>query len=287
MTGISTATLRSWERRYGVPNPARTLSSYRLYSDSDIALLERMRDLCREGMSPAEASRVVKAVVTDPVLPGGQGDPQEALRSRIVDAVRRFDPEGVEAAIQQALLLAPAAVALEDVLVPALRQVGELWQSGGLNVGHEHMLSEIVTRFAREALHLAQPGAGAPRVLLACFADEEHTFPLYVVAFRFAQWGYRTVVLGARTPPDALAEAVKALSPELVALSVSVAPEPRSARELVRAYAAAVGDTPWLVGGAGVDSLRATLAESGAVVASDDPEGLKKDVKQALARRSA
>ena len=31
MTGIPAATLRAWERRYGIPSPERTASGYRLY----------------------------------------------------------------------------------------------------------------------------------------------------------------------------------------------------------------------------------------------------------------
>ena len=44
MTGIPAATLRAWERRYGVPEPRRTESSYRVYSDADIELLANYFD---------------------------------------------------------------------------------------------------------------------------------------------------------------------------------------------------------------------------------------------------
>lgn len=60
MTGIPAATLRAWERRYGVPAPERTESSYRLYSDTDVDLIRRLRELCDGGMAPAEAARVVR-----------------------------------------------------------------------------------------------------------------------------------------------------------------------------------------------------------------------------------
>ena len=45
MTGVPAATLRAWERRYGVPVPARTSSAYRVYSDADIALIRRVVEL--------------------------------------------------------------------------------------------------------------------------------------------------------------------------------------------------------------------------------------------------
>src|SRR3954452_18350215 len=59
LCGIPAATLRAWERRYGVPVPRRTASAYRLYTREDVELLRRMRDLVEEGVSPAEAARVV------------------------------------------------------------------------------------------------------------------------------------------------------------------------------------------------------------------------------------
>jgi MerR family transcriptional regulator, light-induced transcriptional regulator len=38
-TGITAATLRAWERRYGLPQPDRSGQGYRLYSDRDVAIL--------------------------------------------------------------------------------------------------------------------------------------------------------------------------------------------------------------------------------------------------------
>ena len=39
-------TLRAWERRYGIPSPERTSSSYRLFSDHDIASIRKLKELC-------------------------------------------------------------------------------------------------------------------------------------------------------------------------------------------------------------------------------------------------
>ena len=35
-TGLNADTLRAWERRYGMPNPARSEGGHRLYSQLDI-----------------------------------------------------------------------------------------------------------------------------------------------------------------------------------------------------------------------------------------------------------
>lgn len=249
-------------------------------------MLVRMRDLCKEGMSPAEAAEVVKSSFArdEPVASEGVDDPFVAAQQRIVDAARRFDPDGIEHEIRHATLTGSAGVVLEQVLAPAMRTVGQMWHDGELSVGHEHLLSEAVTRFARDALHLVQPAPGAPLALLACFADEQHSLPLYLVAFTLAQWGYRTVVLGQRTPPSALADAVKVLRPDLVGLSVTVPLAPERSQELVEGYAGAVGSTPWLVGGSGVNGMRDLIERTGGVVASQDHETLRRELGQAASR---
>jgi MerR family transcriptional regulator, light-induced transcriptional regulator len=57
-TGIAAATIRVWEQRYGFPEPARTASGYRVYTDEDVELLRRVSALRGEGLSvPAALER--------------------------------------------------------------------------------------------------------------------------------------------------------------------------------------------------------------------------------------
>ena len=58
-TGIAAATIRMWEQRYGFPEPARTASGYRVYTDEDVDALRARRARCRDsGLSvPAALER--------------------------------------------------------------------------------------------------------------------------------------------------------------------------------------------------------------------------------------
>jgi PAS domain S-box-containing protein len=49
MTGLSTHTLRAWERRYGALEPARTAARQRRYSREDVDFLLRVKQLSRAG----------------------------------------------------------------------------------------------------------------------------------------------------------------------------------------------------------------------------------------------
>ncbi|MGK3997149.1 MerR family transcriptional regulator [Sorangium sp. So ce1024] len=286
MCGVSSATLRAWERRYGVPSPARTASAYRLYSDEDVALIKKMRDYVNGGMAAAEAARmVIETAAPAPAAHTNGGDAFVGASERIVDAAIRFDPDGLEAEVNRALALGPAVAIFERALGPALERIGDLWHEGKITVAQEHLASQVLGATLLHLLRLAQPGESGRRVLLAAFAEEDHVLGLFGVGLRFCSWGFRSIVLGARTPPAAVARAVESLSPDVVALTVAIPPPPPAARELVDAYADACRDAVWIVGGAGAEALRPFIEARGGLVASPDVSEVRTQVESALLSR--
>jgi DNA-binding transcriptional MerR regulator/methylmalonyl-CoA mutase cobalamin-binding subunit len=287
LCGVPPATLRAWERRYGVPAPARTASAYRLYGDEDIALISKMRDLVRGGMAAAEAARTVLSEASRPPVPEGDEDtdPYGDAADRIVDTVVRFDPEGLEREINRALGLGAAVSIFENTLAPAMREIGNLWHEGTLTVAQEHLASNLIGGTLIHLLRLTQPVGQTRRAALACFADEDHTLGLYGIGLRFASWSFRTLLLGARTPPAAIARVVESLDPDVVALSATLMPPAANARELIDAYADACRSTVWIVGGAGAQAMRPWIEARGGIAASDDPLEVRKVLERALRAR--
>lgn len=283
-TGIPAVTLRAWERRYGIPRPARTDSAYRTYSESDVELIEQLRRLCDSGLSPAQAASLVRAdasAKSEPPrtqvgltsLDEANTDVYGASVRRLLAAVRAWDVEGLVFELGRARGFGPGLDVFEGVLRPTLIGVGDLWHAGEISVGHEHFASEAILTLARELLQSAQPGQAGKLALLACFADELHTGPLFGVGLRLVTRGCRVVVLGGLTPPTALASAVRALSPAVVGLSVTVPPDARRARELVEGYAAVCRDVPWIVGGQGASSLAEIVSQwNGYIAPSGEAE---------------
>lgn len=291
LTSVSSATLRAWERRYGVPAPSRTASAYRLYSDEDVALIIKMRDLVKSGTAPAEASRALLgeiAVAANDSFSAASGapivekDPYEQATDRIIDAVRRFDPDALEEEVSKTLTLGPAVSIYDRTIGPALIQIGDLWHAGAVTVAQEHLASNVLGGTLVHLLRLAQPADATRRIVLACFAEEEHVLGLYGAGLRFASWGYRTLMLGASTPPTAIARIVDALSPDLVGLSASMMVPPPRARELVDAYADACHSTPWLVGGEAAESMRSWIENRGGLCVARDLAGARQSIEKAV-----
>ncbi len=61
-TGVAAATLRAWERRYGVPSPPRTDSGYRLYSARDVAIIRWLKSHIEDGMSISQAVNLLRSL---------------------------------------------------------------------------------------------------------------------------------------------------------------------------------------------------------------------------------
>jgi DNA-binding transcriptional MerR regulator len=59
MVGVEAATLRSWEERYGVVVPARSGGSQRVYSRDQVDQLRRIVERVEEGVSAADAHRLL------------------------------------------------------------------------------------------------------------------------------------------------------------------------------------------------------------------------------------
>jgi MerR family transcriptional regulator, light-induced transcriptional regulator len=67
--GVAPATLRTWDRRYGLGPSEHAAGAHRRYLREDLARLLTMRRLTLEGVAPSEAARTALAVPSSPVLP--------------------------------------------------------------------------------------------------------------------------------------------------------------------------------------------------------------------------
>jgi MerR family transcriptional regulator, light-induced transcriptional regulator len=81
--GVAPATLRTWDRRYGLGPSEHTAGSHRRYTALDLARLELMRRLVNTGVPPGEAARAARSaeLSAEPLLTsvtrGTFGDPTD------------------------------------------------------------------------------------------------------------------------------------------------------------------------------------------------------------------
>ena len=96
-TGIAAATIRMWEQRYGFPEPARTASGYRVYTEEDVDAVRRVSTLREGGLSvPAAVERARAATgstdrpsIFGAIAGGDEPVPVRRLRKRTLLAISR------------------------------------------------------------------------------------------------------------------------------------------------------------------------------------------------------
>jgi DICT domain-containing protein len=96
-TGIAAGTIRMWEQRYGFPEPARTPSGYRMYTEQDVDALRRVSTLRDAGLSVSAALERAKAAsgstdrpsIYGAIAGGDEPVPARRLRKRTLLAISR------------------------------------------------------------------------------------------------------------------------------------------------------------------------------------------------------
>jgi hypothetical protein len=79
---VAPATLRTWDRRYGLGPSGRTAGSHRRYTPEDVARLLVMRRLTLEGVAPVDAARVALETEVDELDTSAGASPMRPASAR-------------------------------------------------------------------------------------------------------------------------------------------------------------------------------------------------------------
>jgi DNA-binding transcriptional MerR regulator len=223
-TGISESRLRTWERRYGIPRPARSATGRRLYDESDLAIIRRMAGLVSAGVSAreaADAARSEEAALTPTAVPAPTKE--HPLVAPLVEASLAYDEPSITRIVREAVDVSWDK-ALEEILFPVLNRIGEYWGEGAVSCATEHFTSEVIRRELAAALAaVPDPTPDAPSVLLACAEEERHELGLLAMALLLSMRGLKILYLGADVPAPDLLYAIGKTEPSAVCLSATTA----------------------------------------------------------------
>lgn len=161
----------------------------------------------------------------------------------------------------------------DEVLRPALVEVGDRWVDGSLTVGQEHEISELARDLIAElSLRHAEPDPLRPVVVAACIAGELHDLGLRMVCGILRERGARVHFLGANVSPAFLSESVRQRQPDVVLLSISLETHISSLRETIATLRSNPGGQPRariLVGGEGCVHDRDELSTESVMVVTE------------------
>jgi DNA-binding transcriptional MerR regulator/methylmalonyl-CoA mutase cobalamin-binding subunit len=230
-TGLTPATLRAWERRYGVVEPERSDGGQRLYSDLDIDRLTRLRLLTEAGRSISQVAELsdqeAKALLaedqeasTPESHPGGFSVSPDRMVDTAFHFVQTMNDRELEYTLRRAVVTLGAGSFLEHVLTPLLHRIGEAWVAEELKPGQEHLATQVVERVLGWLIEPMSAKARGPKILVATLPDERHGLGVKLAAATAAIAGWQVCDMGVDLPVEEVAEGARTLDARVVALSL-------------------------------------------------------------------
>jgi DNA-binding transcriptional MerR regulator len=253
--GVAPATLRTWDRRYGLGPSEHIEGEHRRYCPKDLAKLTLMRRLIVAGVAPSDAAEQARDFKGEVKLSKIVKDIE--VREDVVDALYKglesFDRAFVETTLEHEISTYGIESAWADVIVPTLFMIGEEWEVNQQGIEIEHLFSEILTKkLMHRVVELKRPINARP-VLLAAVGEELHSLAIYALAAALCERNIETYLLGARTPLSALSTMVERCAPPAIFLWAQL---PKNAEEKYWREIPAIRPAPRIVvGGPGWDSI--------------------------------
>ncbi|RKT85174.1 DNA-binding transcriptional regulator, MerR family [Saccharopolyspora antimicrobica] len=255
--GVAPATLRTWDRRYGLGPSDHTSGRHRRYGPADIARLEQMQRALLRGASPMEAARYARTVAAPPPQrsPEVAEQPEEngdgpVLLSGVLDggddiklvsgsntggrglkltgagpearglgrAALALDSWSVQRLLIEAMDSDGVVAAWQGMLQPVLRAVSERRQRSGSGVEVLQLLVDCASTALRSVIANAPAPLNPRPVVLAPVPGEAQELELVALAAALAANRVGHRLFGAALPREGLAAAVRRSAPAAVVL---------------------------------------------------------------------
>jgi DNA-binding transcriptional MerR regulator/methylmalonyl-CoA mutase cobalamin-binding subunit len=283
-TGLTTATIRAWERRYMAVEPSRSEGGQRIYSDSDVKRLITLRELTEGGRSisvvadlSGEAAEALlaedRAMAVATEGSSESGEPNVWV-DRAYNQVRALDADGLERTLWQAAMILGAQSFLDDVVGSLLTQIGQGWVTDKITPAQEHLSTGVIVRVLQRLTDQARSKDG-PTLVVATLQGELHGLGARLTSAAAIFEGWRVAYLGTDLPVADIVTTAESVNANAVAISIVKLDDLSDTVSLVRALRERLdSQVDLLLGGRAAGFLEADRLPPGVSVLSG-LEGLR------------
>lgn len=224
ITGLNPSTLRSWERRYGLPKPNRSGNGRRQYSEEDVQKLKLISRLSSLGHSVNQLFRSDVGEL-EKLLASNENtipDPlhRQEYRERLFRAARQLNFNEFRLILSEAIAVLPPAMAADIVIAPLLREIGDAWLAGDVPIFVEHVTSSLIKLAIFSAAGPAAWRKDGPIALFGSIQGEHHELGAMLAWYMAALSGWHAIYLGPNVPVSEFALAANKLGAKAIGLSL-------------------------------------------------------------------
>ena len=255
-TGLTPITIRAWETRYNVVQPARTEGGHRLYTDEDVKILTWLQEQTQQkGLRIRQAVQLLRhhqrSLASHAAPPSSLASLQEAVYESLMEA----HVEQAERLTNDGFSMYAFDHMLHQVLAPLLIRVGDEWEQGNISIAQEHMASEFVRQRLLKEYYSFPINPALPKVIAACPSGERHELGLLLFSLFLRQKGMDVLYLGADTPAEGLDKLIHRHQADWLCLSLSDADRLEHLAPCMETITSACPQVKILLGGRGVRVL--------------------------------
>lgn len=237
LSGVASATIRAWEKRYNAVVPERADNKHRLYSEKDIeklALLYRLTDIGQSigkiaHLELDELKQIYSSLMHRPyeelnvVTPNHEKIDYSKILNSLFIALEAYKLDIISHELEKAQTsLSPKDLCL-NIVVPLFYEIGHKVDRGELSIAQEHTLSALVSFHVGQMIgkHYQKKFIKNDLILISTPEGELHEIGILASALLCVHYGVRFIYLGPNMPADSLAEAANALKAKAILLGVT------------------------------------------------------------------
>jgi len=224
-SGVLPHTIRTWENRYQVFSPERSVGGQRLYGEDDVVKAKLIVTLIDQGHT---ISSLAKHSLNDlrslMVLKNTEKSKSNKVLTKVgtktlLQYLTDYNIDSVASELRHLRLTTGVKEFIFEVILPVMHEIEKLALKGKFSVSQEHIISTIV-RNQLSQINLANEGPNSERFAIATPEGNLHELPILISDIICHANRVSTCYLGAAHPAECLSEAVNSLKCKTIVMGV-------------------------------------------------------------------
>jgi methanogenic corrinoid protein MtbC1 len=224
LSGISTHTIRIWERRYKALTPARSSGNTRVYDDNQLKRLLNIVSLTDSGIKISDACTLtdneictyLEKHIEETISPAAH---YEYYVSQVIAYGIAFNEPAINKLLAKCLRDHGMIDTYKNVIYPLLVRLGLMWRIDKICAVQEHFLSCIIKQKLLAAINdLPAPSVTAATWVLFLPEDEDHELGLLFASYLLRHHGLKVIYLGPGVPMNDLQDVLNNVKADNVLL---------------------------------------------------------------------
>lgn len=229
MTGLSTHVIRKWEERYHLVHPQRGPNGYRAFREDDIQFLLYLKSQLTHGetigqLAESGETQLRQAMRDISYSCSSIPNQFEPEGRKLIQSAKNQDHAAIQRTIASWILQLGLEEAMEVILFPVLRHIGELWHQGKISISAENSVSRIIRQQLIDQLR-KDSSRDKEQALIACVPGDNHEIAPLTVTLLLQKRGWQATYLGPNVSFEVLQMALRRKHPDLMILSSTTEPD--------------------------------------------------------------